>query len=271
MRAAQERGLEGLLERFELRSRDAHPAATAGEVAVVERGDVGVVDTEDRRVALALALEDPQLGGRVGLERAMTVEVVGRDVEQHGHVGAKLLDALELEARELAHDRPPRLDAARQRRERVADVAGAGAGHAAALEHGGSQQRGRGLAVGSGDADDRIALLEQAVRELHLGPHGDAGRTCGAHDRGFFRDARALDEQVGTGQQLGIVAAGHRFDARRGLPCIGAAIGEHDVHVRSAAHERLGRGDTRTHRPEHDGAPRAGQHGVHQEYWSKRR
>ena len=72
-------------------------------------------------------------------------------------------------------------------------------------------------------------------------------------------------------EQLGIVAAGHRFDARRGLPCIRAAIGEHDVHVRSAARERLGRRDARAHRPEHDGAPRAGEHGVHQEYWSKRR
>ena len=181
------------------------------------------------------------------------------------------LDALELEARELAHDRPARLDATGQRRERRADIAGARAGHAAALEHGGRQQRGRGLAVGSGDADDRIALLEQAVRELHLGPHGDAGRACGAHDRGFFRDAGALDEQIGTREQLGIVAAGHRFDARRGLPCIRAAIGEHDVHVRGAAHERLGRRDAGAHRPEHDGAARAGEHGVHQEYWSNRR
>ena len=139
------------------------------------------------------------------------------------------------------------------------------------LEHRGGQQRGRGLAVGSGDADDRIALLEQAVRELHLGPHRDAGRTCGAHDRDLFRDAGALDEQIGTREQLGIVAAWRPFDARRGLPCIGPPIGQHDVHVRSAAAQRLGRRDARAHRAQHDDAPRAGEHGVHQVYWSNRR
>ena len=158
-----------------------------------------------------------------------------------------------------------------KRRERRADVAGADAGHAAALEHRGRQQRGRGLAVGSGDADDRIALLEQAVRELHLGPHGDPGRACGAHDRGLFRNAGALDEQIGPRKQLGIVATEHRFDARGRLPCIRPPIGQHDVHVRSAAPQRLGRGDARAHRPEHDGASRAGEHVVHQVYWSNRR
>ena len=90
-------------------------------------------------------------------------------------------------------------------------------------------------------------------------------------DRGLLRDAGALDEQVGAREQLGIVAAGHRFDARGRLPCIRPAIGEHDVHVRRAAAQRLGRGDARAHGAEHDGAPRAGEHGIHQVYWLKRR
>jgi hypothetical protein len=193
----------------------------------------------------------------------MAVEVVGRDVEQGSRVRPELLDAFELEARKLTDDRATGLDAAGERREGVADVPGAGRRHAAALEHGGGQQRGRGLAVGSGDADDRIALLQQAVRELHLGPHRDAGRTCGAHDRRLLRDAGALDEQVGVREQLGIVASEHRFDARRGLPCIRAPIGQHDVHVRRAAAQRLGGREPGAHGAEHDGTLRAGEHGIH--------
>ena len=219
----------------------------------------------------ALALEDAQLGGRVGLERAMPVEVIGRDVEKDAGIGAESLDALELEARELARRSPgparcgrpaSRAPCRRCPRSRTARLRPRACGR---------QQRGRGLAVRSGDADDRIALLEQAIGELHLGPHGDAGRACGLDDRGFFRDAGALDEQIGTREQLGIVAAGHRFDAWRRLPCIRAAIGEQDVQVRGTAPERLRRRDAGADRPEHDDAARAGEHGIHQVYWSNRR
>ena len=271
VRPAQARGGEGFLERPEIRAGDADPTAIPGEVVVAEARDVGVVDAEDCDVVCALALEHAQLGGRVGAERAVAVEMVGRHVQEHGGMGAELLDALELKARELAHDRAPGLDRSGEGGQRGADVAGGVSGDPAALEHRRRQERGRCLAVGSGDADDRIALLEQAVRELHLGPHGDAGRSCGADDLGLLRDAWALDEQVGAHEELGIVAAGHRFDARRGLPCIGPAIGEHDVHVRCAASQRLGGGDARAHRAEHDGAAGAGDHGIHQRYWSKRR
>ena len=46
---------------------------------------------------------------------------------------------------------------------------------------------------------------------------------------------------------------------------------QHDVHVRGAARERLGRGDARADRAEHDGALRAGEHGVHHVYSLNRR
>ena len=58
----------------------------------------------DRDILGGLVLEDPQLGVAVALEGAVPVEVVGLEVEQHGDPRPKLLDVLELEARELADD-----------------------------------------------------------------------------------------------------------------------------------------------------------------------
>jgi hypothetical protein len=50
------------------------------------------------------ALEDAQLRGAIGVERAVPVEVVGLEVEKDGDVTSERVDVLELEARQLAHD-----------------------------------------------------------------------------------------------------------------------------------------------------------------------
>jgi hypothetical protein len=53
------------------------------------------------------------------------VEVIGRDVQHHGHLGAEGVDVLELEARELARrSRRRRSIAPGQLGQRAADVAG---------------------------------------------------------------------------------------------------------------------------------------------------
>ena len=49
-------------------------------------------------------LEDAQLRVAVGLEAAVAVDVIGLEVEQHGDVAGELVDVLELERRDLAHD-----------------------------------------------------------------------------------------------------------------------------------------------------------------------
>ena len=62
----------------------------------------------------SLALERAELCGRVGVERAVPVEVVGLEVRQHGDARPQRVDVLELERGELAHD--PGVGVERRRR-----------------------------------------------------------------------------------------------------------------------------------------------------------
>ena len=78
----------------------------------------------DRGVAFALVLEDPELRVAVGLERAVPVEVVGLEIEEHGDPRPKLVHVLELEAGDLADDDLVGLDLPVELGERAADVAG---------------------------------------------------------------------------------------------------------------------------------------------------
>ena len=61
-------------------------------------------DRHNGRVLLELVFEDAQLGGAVGLERAVAVEVVRLQVEQDRDARSELVDVLELETRELTDD-----------------------------------------------------------------------------------------------------------------------------------------------------------------------
>ena len=112
----------------------------------------------DRGVLRRLVLEDPQLRVAVRLERAVPVEVVRLEVEEHRDPRAELVDVLELEARQLADDpglgrrvdpRVARGRRCRQRRPRP-------------REHRAEPLGRRRLAVRPRHADDRV---RQAVRQ----------------------------------------------------------------------------------------------------------
>src|SRR5579864_5750873 len=57
-----------------------------------------IVQIEHREVAGLLVLEDARLGVDVGVERAMAVEMVRRDIEHDRNFGPKGLDGLQLKA-----------------------------------------------------------------------------------------------------------------------------------------------------------------------------
>src|SRR5262249_58028833 len=95
-------------------------------------------------------LEDAQLRVAIGLERAVAVEVVGLEVEEHRDVTYERLDILELERRELANDPVHAADGG----ERRADVPGNG-DVATRRPEDRAEQLGRPrLAVRAGNADD---------------------------------------------------------------------------------------------------------------------
>ena len=82
--------------------------ARAGAEADAPRAAAEVLDPEperrDRDGLVRLAGEDLELGGAVGLEGAVAVEVVLGEVEQHRRLGRERLGVLELERGRLGDD-----------------------------------------------------------------------------------------------------------------------------------------------------------------------
>ena len=148
----------------------------------------------DGIVARDLGLEDPQLRAGIGLERAVAVEVIRLEIEQHRDAAVERADVLELERRELADD--PRIGGrvTDEAREWAADVAGDLGRHPGGVEHGAEQRGRRRLAVRPGDADDRVR--EQAGPELDLGDDGNTELTRSHNGRRLGRDAGALHDEL---------------------------------------------------------------------------
>src|SRR4051812_26999536 len=78
---------------------------TAGPEADAPRAAPEVLPPQapgrDRDVVVALPGEGLELGGQVGVERAVAIEVVGRDVQEHRALGRERDGVLELERRQL--------------------------------------------------------------------------------------------------------------------------------------------------------------------------
>ena len=163
---------------------------------------------DDRDVVRALVLEDAELRRAVGVEVAVAVQMVRGDVEENGDVRPKVVDVLELEARELADDPAA---AVLRLGERPADVPG----HRRA-EHLAEERRSRRLPVRAGDADDR--RREQPRAELDLAPDREPAAACGGHEGRLARNSGALHQQVHVLDERGVLRAEHDFDARRAKP-----------------------------------------------------
>ncbi len=160
-----------------------------------------VVGAHERHVLGGLVLEDPQLGGDVAAVAAVPVEVVLRQVEEHAHARTEALDVLELEARELGDDDRLGVHHARHRRQGVPDVAAHGHREAGVAEDGAGELGGRRLAVGAGDADERVA--EEPAGQLDLAPQRHAAMQRLLHDRALVGDPGTLDEKAGVVRKRG--------------------------------------------------------------------
>ena len=145
-------------------------AGAAAEVDAGERRVVGVVDGD---VVVALVGEDPQLRRQVGLEVAVAVEVVGREVEEDRALGGEGGAVLELEAGALADDGRVGLDRADAAPASGVPTLPATATGSPAVAVDVAEQLGRGrLAVGAGDGEE--AVRERAPGQLELAGHLDA-------------------------------------------------------------------------------------------------
>jgi hypothetical protein len=142
--------------------------------------------------------------------------VVRREVEEDSDPRSKLLDVLELEARELADDPGVLGKRAVEARQRAADVPRHGHRRSGRAKHRAEElARGR-LPVRSGDAEDRVG--EETRAELDLAPDGQPTLARGGRERGLRWNTRAFDEQVHAVEKLGVVRAEDDFDTRGTKP-----------------------------------------------------
>ena len=137
----------------------------------------------DRHLLRRLVREHAQLRLAVGLEAAVTVEVVLGHVQQQRGVGGERLRVLGLEARHLADDRGRLVHLAHQRRERRSDVPGERHRQVRLAPDRSQQLRGRGLAVRARDRHERgsaAAARPARARRAPAAPRSRAATITGA-------------------------------------------------------------------------------------------
>ena len=137
------------------------------------------------------------------------VQVVGRQIGHHGHLG-RVGHIHQLEGAQLHHSDVCGLHLIGQGQQRLADVAAHPDGLARVLENLGNERGGGGLPVGAGDRED----LTGAHREKCLHLRGDDTPLLPQlHQRGIFRvHARRAEDHVG-GEMVEIICAGVKHRA----------------------------------------------------------
>jgi hypothetical protein len=123
----------------------------------------------DGHVHLILPPEHLQLGFQISLDRAVAVEMVGRQVEQHRGLGCKRERVFELEGGRLAHHYDALLYRADEPAERRSDVAGDGGGQARLPVNVTDELHRRGLAVRASYGDELVR--KHPPGELELADH----------------------------------------------------------------------------------------------------
>ena len=174
----------GIAVRLSIGAEPDHPGRRFGS----ERAGDLVIEVQHSDVVSRLVLEDAQLERGVLLPR-IAVQVVGRDVEDAGNVGA-LRRRLQLAMTELHHNPSLRRNAVQQAEEAGANVAADDMLFPARGEHLCDKGRRRGLAAAPGDTqqDARVQLQEEA-RHGADGHVVVAGRLdCGGGERYALRD-----------------------------------------------------------------------------------
>ena len=188
-----------------------------------------------------LILHDAHLRIHIVLERVVVaVEVVGRDVHQHTHVGTEVVHAIELERAQLQHI-PVKLLGCHLIGKALADVAAKGNVEARIAHNLVDQRRCGGLAIRACDADG-ACLAHIFCGKLHLRDNGGALLAQALYNLCLLGYAGRLDDKIGLKDALhrvtpllplnlplienGGVALGHTASVREKYPMT-LLLGQH--------------------------------------------
>jgi hypothetical protein len=221
------------------------PERPDGDIRAREAQGARIVAVDDLHFG---ADEDARLRGGVVVHAAIAIEMVFRQIEHHRGIGPETRGRLELEARQLQHDRlRPRplagFDPGQRVEHRQADVARDQRLETCAATQGTGHLRNRALAIGAGDREDLRSRQRQLFgpgrngdsEQLDVPDHADASgdrsldlglgeRHAGTRgDEVRVAEARRTERAEIDGQLREL--APHRIDAGR----LGAGIGR--AHV----------------------------------------
>ena len=133
-----------------------------------------IVGIQDDKVTGILVLEDPRFRGGVGLERAVTIQMVRSNVQHDRNLRVESLNRLQLKARHFEHGHCVRVGAVGKRNRGCTDVAAHEGGNASFLENFTSERCGRRLAVRSRDGNDRAG--QESGSQFDLADHRNPQR-----------------------------------------------------------------------------------------------
>ena len=152
-----------------------------------------------------LILHDAHLRIHIVLERVVVaVEVVGRDVHQHTHVGTEVVHTIELERAQLQHI-PVVLLSCHLIGEALADVAAKGDVETRIAHNLIDERRCGGLAIRACDADG-ACLTHILCGKLHLRDNGSALFAQALYNLRLLGYAGRLDNKIGSEDALQSVA-----------------------------------------------------------------
>ena len=167
--------------------------------------DERVLRVENRDVLPGLIVKDRSLRGRIGPHRAVTIQVVRREIEDNGDMGTApdLAQVFELETGELQNHGYIRRERVEFVEQRASDVAADERSRIRPAEHR-AEKRGRGgLSVASGDAEDGRGTL--AKEKVHLRVEGHAAPPGEREVLGGLRHRRIHEHPIRVREVRGIV------------------------------------------------------------------
>ncbi len=207
----------------EYAARDRCPAGNRNGTFYAARREIGedaaavvVIDAGDRRLSRPLAAKDPALGGHVAGHVAVTIEMIGGDVEKHRHVehhGGVELQLKRRQLQDIGSVACERTERQHRRSEIAAHLARASGRPQDVTDQGG----GRGFSVGAGDADVggvRLGAVEQFAIADDRAARGARAAYHGMRLRMREGDARTGHQGLGL-LQVAVVKV-HQRDPGRG-------------------------------------------------------
>ena len=186
------------------------PGAALGGDAGVDRRRMVVVDTDANQAIIRRLPEKTRLDGGIALHRAMTVDMVRRQIGEHRDIRHQPRRQIDLVGRNFQHIDRARIGA-RQFEHGLADIAADLRIVAAGIENVTDQGRRRRFAVGAGDGNDGRPARLGAIGAYLAGEEFDIADDLDA------RLARGRDDRMRRGMGERHARAQHQcFELRPG-------------------------------------------------------